>query len=177
MAVQRSVFEEVLKDSYGAYYNIIEPELAMEGSSEPLPLAFRADYFSRAEKYWLSKSIPVWGNEKNEFAYIFSAEEFSPELAERCVSFALEDGLPKVKPHKEHQYTNIQVVLLADGLSEDVIRAVRRRSFSKSYKFSLYGYSTLLLAAVDMSAGKAYTNKAGRDLVKYFKKLFALRAD
>lgn len=177
MAVQRGVFEEVLKDSYGAYYNIIEPELSRKTSPEELPLAFRADYFSRAEKYWLSKSIPIWGNEKNEFAYIFSAPEFSKELAERCVSFALDDGLPRVKPHKEHQYTNIQVVLLADKLSDEVISAVRKRCFSKSYKFSLHGYSTLLLAAVDVSAGKAYTNKAGRDLVKYFKKLFALRAD
>lgn len=177
MAIQRSVFEEVLKDSYGAYYNIIEPELATEGSTEQLPLTFRADYFSRAEKYWLSKNIPIWGNEKNEYAYIFSAPEFTKELAERCVSFALEDGLPRVKPHKEHQYTNIQVVLLSDGFNDEVIRAVRKRSFSKSYKHSLYGYSTLLLAAVDLGATKSYTNRAGRDLVKFFKKLFALRAD
>lgn len=177
MAIQRSVFEEVLKDSYGAYYNIIEPELAQNECPEDLPLAFRADYFSRAEKYWLSKNIPIWGNEKNEFAYIFSAPEFTEELAERCVTFALENGLPRVRPHKEHQYTNIQVVLLADGFSDNVIKAVNKRSFSKSYKFSLHGYSTLLLAAVDVGKGKAYTNKAGRDLVKYFKKLFALRAD
>lgn len=177
MAIQRSVFEEVLKDSYGAYYNIIEPELAREACREGLPLAFRADYFSRAEKYWLSKNIPIWGNEKNEYAYIFSTPKFSKELAESCIRFALEDGLPRVKPHKEHQYTNIQVVLLSDGFDDEVIKAVQKRSFSKSYKFSLHGYSTLLVAAVDLGKARAYTNKAGRDLVKYFKKLFALRAD
>lgn len=177
MAIERSVFQEVLKDSYSAYYNIVEPELPEGTEFEELPLLFRADYFSRAERYWLSKSIPIWGNEKNEFAYIFSTPEFSVELAGRCVDFALGEGLARVKPHKEHQYTNIQVVLLADRLSDGVIQAVRRRSFSKSYKFSLHGYSTLLLAAVDVGAAKAYTNKAGGDLVKYFGKLFALRAE
>lgn len=177
MAIERSVFHEILKDSYSAYYNIIEPELPEGMEQEELPLLFRADYFSRSERYWLTKNIPIWGNEKNEYAYIFSAPEFSVELAGRCVDFALEDGLARVKPHKEHQYTNIQVVLLADRLSDEVIKTVRKRSFSKSYKHSLHGYSTLLLAAVDLSAGEAHANKAGRDLVKYFGKLFALRAE
>lgn len=172
MAIQRAEFIEVLKDSYSAYYNIVPADDQAE-----LPLAFRADYFSRAEKYWLSKSIPVWGNETNEYAYIFSAPGFTRELAERCMDFALEDGLPRVKPHKEHQYTNIKVILVADEFCEGAKDAVCKRKFSKSYKFSLHGFSTLLTAAVDLGERKAYTNRAGYDLAKYFKKLFAAREE
>lgn len=175
MAIERLKFLEILQDSYSAYYNIISPEAA--GAPAELPLAFRADYFSRAERYWLTKSIPIWGNETNEYAYIFSAPGFSPELCEKCMSFAIEDMLPRVKPHKEHQYTNVKVVLVADSFSEAAKKAVQKRRFSKSYKGSLYGFTELHAAAVDLSGSKAYTNRAGRALADYFRKLFASREE
>ena len=74
---------EVLKDSYSAYYNIVPAE------SEDGLLAFRADYFSRDERYWLTKNIKIWGNETNEFAYIFTAPEFDIETIDACVKRAL----------------------------------------------------------------------------------------
>lgn len=172
MAIQRPEFLEVLKDSYSAYYNIV-PCDAPEG----LPLAFRADYFSRAERYWISKSIPIWGNETNEYAYIFSAPSFDSALAERCIDFALKDGLPRVRPHREHQYTNIKVLFVADGFDEPGRRTIQKKSFSRSYKFSLHGFTNLLTAAVDLSESRAYTNKAGHELAGYFKKLFASREE
>lgn len=172
MAIQRPEFLEVLKDSYSAYYNII-PCDAPEG----LPLAFRADYFSRAERYWISKSIPIWGNETNEYAYIFSAPAFDSALAEKCIDFALKDGLPRVRPHREHQYTNIKVLFVADSFDEPSRRTIQKKSFSKSYKFSLHGFTNLLTAAVDLSESRAYTNKAGHGLAGYFKKLFASRKE
>lgn len=172
MPMDRSEFLEVLRDSFSAYYNILPA-----GASEELPLAFKADYYSRAEKYWLSKKIPIWGNETNEFAYIFSAPDFDRALADRCIDFALSDGLPRVKPHKEHQYTNIKVILVADRFDDEAKKAIQKRSFTKNYKFSFHGFTNLLSAAVDLSEGCAYPNKAGHDLGPYFRKLFAARAE
>ena len=175
MAIERLQFLEILKDSYSAYYNIIPPEDA--AAPAELPLAFRADYFSRDERYWLTKNIPIWGNETNEYAYIFSAPAFDADLAERCMSWAIDDMLPRVKPHKEHQYTNVKVILVADRTEEETRRAVQRRSFSKSYHFSLHGFTTLHAAIVDLSESRAWPNKAGYALADYFKKLFASRAE
>ena len=84
-----------------------------------------------------------------------------------------EQELPLVKPHKEHQYTNIKVILLADAVEEDVARYVKKRSFTKSYKFSLHGFSTLKSAIADLGKQKTVTNSAGHELVPYFSKLFA----
>ena len=170
MLIERPEFIEVLRDSYSAYYNIVSPE-----NTEGVPLEFRADYFSRNEKYWISKSIPIWGNETNEYAYIFSAPSFDAELARRCIDYALADGLPRVRPHKEHQYTNIKAVFVADGFDDETRAAVCKREFSKSYKFSLHGFSNLLTAAVDLGEQKTYTNRAGRDLTAFIEKLFAAR--
>ena len=175
MAIDRLEFLEILRDSYSAYYNIIPPEEAKAPAE--LPLAFRADFFSRAERYWLTKSIPIWGNETNEYAYIFSAPAFDSALVSRCIDFAIEDMLPRVKPHKEHQYTNVKTVFVADSFDEAARKAVQRRRFSKNYKFSFHGFTTLHAAAVDLRQSKAYTNKAGYALADYFKKLFASRGE
>ncbi|MCR5138002.1 MAG: hypothetical protein K6C12_13115 [Oscillospiraceae bacterium] len=170
MAIARADILDVLKDSYGAYYSIVE------NVNTELPLGFRADYAARDERYWLTKSVKIWGNEKNEFCYVFAAEAFSPELAEACMEWALQDGLPRVKPHPEHQCTNIKVVLVADSVDEATAKAVQKKHFTKNYKFGLHGYSNLLAGIVDLGTEKTVTNREGHELVPYFKKLFAARA-
>lgn len=170
MTGTRTDFLETLRDSYSAYYDIHENESFTE-----LPLVFRADYSSRNEKYWLTKNIKVWGNETNEHVYMFAAESFDRELVDRCIDFALADGLPRVKPHKEHQYTNIAAIFVADGFDPATAKHIAKRSFSKSYKFSLHGYTELLTAAVELGTESTRTNSAGRPLEAYFKKLFAAK--
>ena len=172
MALDRESFLKVLEDSYSAYYNL-NPN---EGMTE-LPLVLRADYFSRNERYWLTKSIPIWGNETNEYLYLFSAKQFDPDTVNKCIDYAIADMLPRVKPHKEHQYTNVKTVFVADGFDDETIRVIKKRKYSKSYNHSLFGYTTLLTAAVDMDRQKAFTNSAGHDQQKFFKKLFSLRKD
>ena len=169
MAILRSDILDILKDSYEAYYSI------HEDVETELPLGFRADYVARDEKYWLTKSVKVWGNEKNEYCYVFMAESFTPELAERCMDWALQDGLPRVKPHAEHQCTNIKTVLIADSVDPETAKTVQKKSFTKNYKFGLHGYTNLLTGIVDLGTEKTVTNREGHELVPYFKKLFAAR--
>lgn len=170
--MDRALFLEILKDSYSAYYNIIED--AEDGG---LPLAFRADYFSRAEQYWLSKKITVWANETNEFCYVYSAESFDKDTVDKCVAKALDESLPRVKPHKEHQYSNIKVLFVADSFDDALLRHIQGKKFERSYKFSLHGFSMLKTCAVDLNRQEAFPNKAGYELAKYFQKLFAARKD
>ena len=169
MAITREIFTEVLKDSYSAYYSI------HEDVETELPLVFRADYGARDEKYWFTKNVKIWANETNELCYVFCAPRFDADTVERCLDFVIEDAVPRVKPHKEHQYTNFKAVFLADSFDDEAKTAVRKRKFTKNYKYSLHGYSMLLTAAVDLSDCSTVTNKAGYQLVKYFRKLFDAR--
>ena len=173
MTLDRKYLEKVLEDSFSAYYNIY-PDVEFHG----LPLMCKCEYFSRAEKFWLSKKIVMYANETNEYAYIFSAPAFDADTVKRCADLALEDMLPLVKPHKEHQYTNCKVIFLADSLDKDTINAVKKCKFTKNYgKMGLEGYTNLLTAAVAVDRRKTYTNMAGNPMVKYFRKLFAARKD
>lgn len=168
MSLEREAFLDVVEDSYSAYYNIIK-----EGLPQDLPMVFRGDFFQRAEKYWLSKKIPIYGNEMNEYVYVFSADSFDAGTVSKCIQFSMDDGLPRVKPHKEHQYTNIKALFIANEFEEAAIEDVRRRRFQKTYNHSLWGYSNLITVAVDASTEKVWFNAAGRDMKKYFSKLFA----
>ena len=95
----------------------------------------------------------------------------------KCIDYAIADTLPRVKPHKEHQYTNVKTVFVADGFDDETVKVIKKRKFSRNYKLSLYGYTALLTAAVDLSRRQAFTNPAGRPQQDFFKKLFSLRKD
>ena len=165
MAIDRATFLEIVKDAYSAYYTI----LPVEEGQEELPLAFRAEYNVRDEQYFFVKSANIWKNEKHEYCFVFSAPSFDPALAEECIDFSLKEMLPKVKPHKEHQYTNIKTLFLASSFTEDALQEIRRRKFQKSYGFlSTEGYSNLITTAVDVNDERVWTNSAGRDMKKYF---------
>ena len=170
MQIAREQFIEVLKDAYSAYYNL------NENIQTDLPLVFRADYKNQDETYFLVKSAKIWVNEKNEHAYIFSAPSFDADSVKACVDYALADGLPRVRPHKEHQCTNIKVVFLADTADETVRKAVKKLNFTKNYKFGLWGYTNLLAGITDLAEQKTVTNGPGHELAAFFKKLFAVRA-
>ena len=173
MAIERNTFLDVLKDAYSAYYTLTPSE-----GEAGLPLSFRAVYSSRDESYFFVKTANIWGNEKNEYCYVFSAPTFDAALADQCMEWALQDMLPKVKPHKEHQNTNAKVIFIADTLDEETIRTVQKKHFSKSYgPLSMHGYTELITAAVDLSKSKTYANRAGNSLPKFFGKLFALRQE
>ncbi len=171
MAIERSLFLEIVKDAYSAYYSIVD-----DAQAPDLPLAFRADYRSRDEQYFFVKSANIWGNEKNEYAYVYSAPEIDPATARKCLDWALQDMLPRVKPHKEHQYTNCKAVFITDTLSDETAQTVKKSKFSKSYGFlSTQGYTELIAAAVDLSTEAVVTNRVGHGLEDFFRKLFALR--
>ena len=170
MTLDRATFLEVLKDAYSAYYTLVE------NVETELPLAFRGDYNKRDEQFFLTKDATIWANERGEYCYLFSAHGFDPTTVKACVDYAIADGLPRVKPHKEHQCTNIKVVFLADAADDEVRKAVKKLSFTKSYRFGLWGFTNLLAGIVDMETQKTVTNAAGHELAPFFKKLFDLRA-
>jgi hypothetical protein len=174
MAIDRSVFLEIVKDAYSAYYTI----LPVEEGEEELPLTFRAEYKVQDEQFFFVKSATIWHNEKNEYCFVFSAPGFDAALVKACIDFSLEEMLPKVKPNKTHQYTNCKVILIADSLGADAVKTVQKSKFSRSYgPLSTHGYTELLAAAVDLEKQKTYTNRMGNSLETFFSKLFALRSE
>ncbi len=92
------------------------------------------------------------------------------------MEWAWQDGIPRVKPHSEHQCTNVKVIFIADSVDGATAESVQKMSRTKNYKFGLHGYSNFLTGITDLGTEKTVTNREGHELVPYFKKLFAARA-
>lgn len=167
MTRDRKEFIDFLKRSYAIYYDLFPNE-----ATDDLPLEFRADFHSLGESYFLVKSAKIWTSETNEYVYVFSAPAFDGDAIKRCVDYALEDGLARVTPSKDHQYSNVITVFVADEIAPEVRKAISKLKFSKSYRMSLYGFSLLKAGFIDLSKSDYGTNAAGHDLTEFFKKLF-----
>jgi len=162
----RSVIIERLSNSYAAWYDVSRGNM---GSG--LPLEALGQHYSRSEKYVLSKKAKLWAVEVNDYLYIFSMPRLDKNQAEECVKFSIEDALPRVKPHKEHMYSFITTLFVADEAEKDALSFIRWRRFIKSYKMGLQGSSPLKTAALDIGREKIVTNNMGRDLCKQIKNI------
>ena len=161
MIKDRSVILERLFDSYSAWYDVTSGDL---GSGLPLKALFLHRF--RKEKFVLSRKAKLWAVEANEYLYLFSMAKLEKDQAEACVSFSIEDALPRVKPHSEHMYSFITTVFVADEIDQDALKLICRRKFNKSYKMGLHGSSPLKTAALDIGKEKIVSNNMGRDLRK-----------
>ena len=162
----RSVILERLFGSYNGWYDVLPGDM---GSG--LPLEALCVYRSRSEKYVLSKKAKLWAVEVNDYLYLYSMPKLEKEQAEACVSFAIGDALPRVKPHNEHMYSFITAMFVADEAEKDALKFIRWRKFNKSYKLSMYGSSPLKTAALDIGGEKIVTNNMGRDLRKQIRNI------
>ena len=166
MIKDRSVILERLFNSYNAWYNVTAGDL---GSG--LPLKAMCLYSSRSEKYVLSKKAKLWAVEANDYLYLFSMVKLDRNQAEACISFSIENALPRVKPHSEHMYSFITTVFVAEETEQDVLGYIHRRTFNKSYKLGLHGSSPLKTVALDIGREKIVANNMGRDLRKQIRNI------
>ena len=162
----RPVILDRLIDSYNAWYDV---SLGDMGSG--LPLKALCMYRSRSEKYVLSRKAKLWAVEANDYLYLFEMSKLDKWQAEECVSYSIEDALPRVEPHSEHMYSFITTVFVADEIEPDALRFIRWRRFIKSYKLGFYGSSPLKTAALDIGREKVVTNNMGRDLRKQIRNI------
>ena len=158
---ERSKIIDRLFNVYNAWYDVSPGDL---GSG--LPLMAMCIHRARKEKFVLSRKAKLWAIETNDYLYLFSMEKLDRNQAEACISFSIEDALPRVKPHSEHMYSFITAVFVTNEAEHDALKYIRRRKFTKTYKFGFHGSSPLKTAALDIGKEKIVANNMGRDLRK-----------
>ncbi|MCL2067615.1 MAG: hypothetical protein FWG99_09140 [Treponema sp.] len=166
MIKDRLVIIERLFKSYKGWYDVLPGDL-----DSGLPLKALCVYRSRSEKYVLSKKAKLWAVEVNDYLYLFSMQKLDVFQAKECIAFAIENALPRVQPHKEHMYSFVTTVFVADEAEQDALKFIRRHRFIKSYRFGFYGSSPLKTLALDIGSEKIVTNNMGRDLRKQIRNI------
>ena len=130
-----------------------------------------AEFHEHGEKYVLSRRAKLWEVASNEYIFFEMTEHLDEGGLACLVTFMKEQALAAVvKPHPNHMFSNISLVVIARAVDESVERAVRKIRFRKNFKWGLWGWSDLRVAVVDVGAagmdrmGRVITNAAGKTL-------------
>ena len=144
--------------SYRQYYDM--------NPDPPAPFAAAAEFHSHGESYLLIKSAKLWEMDSNEFVYFSAEDSFSAEELSRRVEVGWDSAMPQIHPGENHRNSDVTVIFLANSLSDDARRLLRRTVRSKGYRHGLAGWSNLRLGAIELSSGRVTVNRHGRDLKK-----------
>lgn len=155
-----------LMGSYKAYFNI---DIA-DNTQEYLRAV--CEFFEHTEKYVLSRQANLWAANCEEFVYLFSVEQLTTEIFEKCRDFAREDGMKRAHIGPGHMYTYITPVFICDACQEDARRAVRKCRIYKSFKFSLHGWMDFHAAVLEVESNWITTNGSGKCVEKVLKNVF-----
>jgi len=158
--------EEVLdrlQKQYCVYYDV---RTAIEHKS--MPFALEADFHSSSEKYVLVKSAQLWRFENHEYVFIADISDLNEENFARYKDIVLCEGLSRVRPHKEHMYTHITLIIVADHIEPSLFRVISKTRFHKDYKFSFHGWADFRLVAFECSSGSVVYNRQGGNLKRLF---------
>lgn len=160
--------KEILDELLNAYSGYFDVERAVEGRTDFL--AATGYFCSRSEKYVLVKSAKLWAAESYEYLYIFDVEKLDLDTYTRCRKYALEEGMRRIMPHKEHMYSYITAIFLIDEIEDKVKRGVKKTYIHKSFKFSLYGWMEFHAEVIVPGENSVYSNWDGRSTAKFIRK-------
>lgn len=161
---KQEVFEKILK-TYLNYFTI-QNDVKINGISYNAI----AEFHSRGEKYFMIKKAKLWAAETNEYVYFIICENLDAETLNILFSEVIKYSLTKIKPHSEHMFSNISLVIITDQSKQDVLKDAAKLSFKKNFKFSLHGWAEFRVALLDVSERKITTNSSGKEIGKNFKK-------
>lgn len=150
-----------LLNSYSEYFDV-----RRDTDSGGEKFAAECDFYSRSERYALVKKANLWAAETYEYAFIAFEEDVDLVRFAQLKSASLKTGLVRVVPHKEHMYTYITLVLVAEHIDEEVFEMVKKTKFRKNYLCTLHGWADYRVIVKELSSGKMYYNNGGSALKK-----------
>ena len=128
-----------------------------------------AAYHEYGEQYVLVKRAKLWAVGQHEYIFFDIVDRLEEEAFQDTVQFLKTEALKLVDPVPDHMSTNISMVLIAESISDEAAKVLRKTSFRKNYMFGIRGWSDLCLVGVDLSAEprkQVISNAAGKKLAK-----------
>lgn len=77
-----------------------------------------------------------------------------------------------VLPRREHVRSYMTLVLISDRISGDIKDKIKRLHHKKNYKLSFHGYSTVRVAAIELSTNEVFANRQAKGLKPLLEQAF-----
>ena len=161
-----------LLDAYSHQYDI-DRNVEVEGFTYPAT----ATYYLRDENYLISKQHVLSAVEQHEYLYFYLTDHLTAADLQEKIDLSLQAGLAKVKPHKDHMFSNVGLIVLANTIEPEALKIIKKTRFRKNYKLSFHGWTEYQLAAYECSTNCFFSNPAGKGARKIMEQNFAPRKD
>lgn len=132
-----------------------------------------ATYFLRDENYLLTKQHVLSAVEQHEYLYLHVADHLTADDLQSLMDLSKRAGLRKVKPHKDHMFSNVGLVILANTIDPEAQKLIKKTRFRKNYRLTFYGWTEYQLAAMECSTNRFFSNPAGEGARKLMEQNFA----
>ena len=136
-------------------------------------LAATATYYLRDENYLISRQHVLSAVEQHEYLYFHLADHLTAADLQKQIDLSKKAGLRKVQPHKDHMFSNVGLIVLANTMEPEAVKLLKKTRFRKNYKLSFHGWTELQLAAMEVSTNCFYANPAGAGARKILEQNFA----
>ena len=159
-----------LLDAYSHQYDI-ERNAEAGGCCYPAT----ATYYLRDENYLISRQHVLSAVEQHEYLYFYLTDHLTVKELQTQIELSRQTGLSKVKPHKDHMFSNVGLIVLANTIEPEAQRLIRRTRFRKNYKLTFHGWTEYQLAAMEVSTNRFFSNPAGKGAKQILERNFPLR--
>ena len=157
-----------LLDAYSHQYDI-DRNVEVEGFVYPAT----ATYYLRDENYLISKQHVLSAVDQHEYLYFYLTDHLTADDLQSQIDLSKRAGLGKVKPHKDHMFSNVGLIVLANTISPEARKLIQKTRFRKNYKLSFWGWTEYQLAAMEVSTSSFFSNPAGKGAKKILEQNFA----
>lgn len=168
MDTSLQTYLDKLLNVYSHSYDIFR-DVEVESGSFPAA----AFYYLRDENYLISRKHVLSAVEQHEYLYFFLTDHLDEGTLQKQIELSKNAGLSQVKPHKDHMFSNVGLVILANTISPEAKKLIKRTRFRKNYKLSFHGWTEYQLAAMETSTNCFFSNPAGKEARKNLEQNFA----
>ncbi|WP_409969468.1 hypothetical protein RFF05_06015 [Bengtsoniella intestinalis] len=158
--------ERMLK-AYSHYYDIEQDSALCHG------FAATAIYHLRDENYILNKANTVYATEQHEYVYFAVAEHVDKAQAQHWIDQSRTQGLKLIHPHKEHMFSYVTLMVIANTIDADAKKLLKRYTYSKQYRLSLHGWMEYHIAAMEVETMSFLSNPVGKKARQNLRENFA----
>ena len=106
--------------AYSHQYDI-DRDVEVEGFTYPAT----ATYYLRDENYLISKQHVLSAVEQHEYLYFYLTDHLTADDLQSHVDLSKRAGLSKVKPHREHMFSNVGLVVLANTIDPEAQKLIK----------------------------------------------------
>lgn len=154
---------ETLLHSFERYYNVKAGEPGTDAHSM---FKAEAEFHSHSEQFFLTRAAHIADIDSHEYVFFAEEDNLTSDRLEELASAAWKEGLSRVHPGSGHRNSDVALIIIADTIEETAFNKVNRIKHSKSYRFSLHGWSNFRLLAYEISSGRIACNRLGKSLKK-----------